>query len=59
MLSLIITLAIVGFVVYLVTTFIPMPPIFKTVIYVIVALVLIVYLMGVLGLADLPVPRVR
>jgi predicted membrane channel-forming protein YqfA (hemolysin III family) len=54
MISLIIVLALVGFIVYLITTYIPMPPVFKTVIYVIVAIVLILYLMRVLGIADVP-----
>jgi hypothetical protein len=36
-----------------------MPPIFKTVIYVVTALVLILYLMTAFGVADIPVPRLR
>jgi hypothetical protein len=59
MLGLILTLALIGFVVYLLTTYVPMPPIFKTVIYVIVAIFLIIYLMAALGIADIPVPRMR
>lgn len=59
MIALILTLAVVGLVVYLITTYIPMPPIFKTIIYVIVAIVLIVYLMRILGIADIPVPSLR
>jgi predicted membrane channel-forming protein YqfA (hemolysin III family) len=55
MIALIITLALVGLIVYLITTYIPMPPIFKTVIYVIVAVVLILYLMKVLGIGDIPI----
>jgi len=55
MIMLILTLAVVGFLVYLITTYIPMPPIFKTVIYVIVAIIVILYLMRVLGIADIPV----
>lgn len=57
MIALILTLALLGMIVYLVTTYIPMPNIFKTVIYVIVAVVLILYLMRVFGIADIPVPR--
>lgn len=57
MLMLILTLAIIGFVVYLITTYVPMPPIFKTIIYVIVAIILILYLMRVFGIADIPIPR--
>ncbi len=59
MLSLILTLALVGCLVYLITTYIPMPAVFKTAIYVICAVVIIVYLMRVLGIADLPIPKVR
>lgn len=59
MFSLILRLAVIGFVVYLITAYIPMPAVFKTVIYVIVAIVVILYLMRVFGIADLPLPRVR
>ncbi len=59
MIQLILLLAVVGFIVYLITTYIPMPQVIKTVIYVIVAVVLIIYLMGVLGVGDIPIPRLR
>ena len=59
MLSLILTLAIIGFIVYLLTTYVPMPAIFKTVIYVVVAVFVIVWLMGVLGVGDIPVPHLK
>lgn len=59
MLQLILVLALTGFVVYFITTYIPMPPVFKTAIYVVCAVVLIVYLMGVLGVSDVPIPRLR
>ena len=59
MIMLILVLAVCGFLVYLVTTYIPMPPIFKTVIYVIVAIALILYVLQAFGVADMPVPRVR
>lgn len=54
MISLIITLALVGLVVYLITTYIPMPSIFVTIIYVVVAICLILYLMRVFGIVDIP-----
>lgn len=57
MIELILVLAICGFLVYLITTYIPMPQPFKLVIYVIVAVVLILYLMRVFGIADIPIPR--
>jgi hypothetical protein len=59
MIGLILMLAILGFVVYLIQTYVPMPPVFKMVIYVVVAVVLILYLMRVFGIADIPVPQAR
>lgn len=59
MISLILTLAVVGFLVYLITTYIPMPSIFKTVIYAIVAIVVILYVLRLVGFVDLPVPHLR
>lgn len=54
MISLIITLALVGFVVWAVTTYIPMPEIFKYGIYAVVAIVLVLYIMRVFGISDIP-----
>lgn len=59
MIGLVLTLALLGLIVYLVTTYIPMPAVFKTIIYVIVAVVLIIYLMRVLGVGDIPIPQWR
>ncbi len=59
MIGLILTLALVGLIVWLITTYIPMPAPFKTIIYVIVAVCLILYLMSVFGIVDVPVPRLR
>lgn len=44
----ILVLALVGFLVWLITTYIPMPDIFKNVIMVAVAVLIIVWLIGVL-----------
>jgi len=55
MISLILTLAIVGFLVYLIITYIPMPAPFKTGIIVVVIILLILYLMRVFGIQDIPV----
>jgi len=54
MISLILVLALVGFVVYLITTYIPMPAPFKTGIIVVVVVLLILYLMRELGIQDIP-----
>jgi hypothetical protein len=50
--SLIVTIAIMGLVVYLVTTFIPMPAPFKKAIYVVAAVGLLFYLLYAFGLWD-------
>jgi hypothetical protein len=55
---LLLTLALVGFVIWMITQ-IPMPPLFRTGIYVIAAVCVIVYLMRVLGIVDIPLPHVR
>lgn len=52
LLYLVLELGIVGFIVYLITTYIPMPDIFKTVIYVIVAIAMIVLCLNSFGLLD-------
>jgi predicted membrane channel-forming protein YqfA (hemolysin III family) len=54
MIGLILAIALAGFLVYLVTTYIPMPPPFKMAIYVIVVVLLILYVMRVLGIQDVP-----
>jgi hypothetical protein len=58
MLSVVIMLAIVGLVIYLITTYIPMPQIMKTIILVIVALCVILWLMNIFGLGDIPIPHI-
>jgi hypothetical protein len=59
MISLILTLALAGLLVYLIVTFIPMPAVFRTVIMVVAAICLILYLMSAFGIVDVPVPHVR
>lgn len=57
MISLILGLALVGFLVYLITTYIPMADPIKKVIIVIVVIVMVLYVLRVLGVGDLPVPK--
>ena len=57
MIALILVLALVGFLVYAITTYIPMPPIFKNAIIVIVVIILILYLMRAFGINDIPLGR--
>jgi len=55
MISLVLTLALLGFVCWLVITYIPMPQPFKTGILVLVVILVILYLIRILGIADIPV----
>lgn len=57
MISLILTLAIVGLIVWAIVTYIPMPPVFKTAILVIAVVCVILYLIQVFGFTDIPLPR--
>lgn len=59
MIHLILFLAIVGVIVYFITTYIPMPAPFKTAIYIIVAICVIYYLLQVFNIGDLPLPGMR
>jgi hypothetical protein len=59
MITLILTLALLGFLVYVITTYVPMPDIFKKLIYVITAIVVVLYLLRAFGVGDIPVPQVR
>ena len=54
MITLIITIALVGFLVYALITYVPMPPLFRTAIVVVAVLLLILYVMRILGFQDIP-----
>lgn len=55
MITLILTLAVVGFLVWLIVTYIPMPDLFKKVIIVIVVILMVLYLLRMFGFHDIPV----
>jgi hypothetical protein len=59
--QLLIVLILIGVVLYLVNTLIPMDPKIKTIINVVVVVLVLLYLVQVFGLADIggPVPRLR
>ena len=59
MIQVLVVLVIVGLVLYLVQTYIPMAPPIKTVITVVVVLCLCLWLLQVFGVTDFPMPRVR
>ena len=63
MISLIVTLAIVGLIVWLVTAYIPMPEVFKKVIYVVAVVCVLLFVLRAFGILhstpihDVPVPQ--
>lgn len=63
MITLIVTLAVVGLLVWLITTYIPMPPAFKTTIIVVSVICVVLYVLqafGVMGHAhDISVPQIK
>ena len=59
MLTLILYLALVGFVVWLIVRYIPMPEVIRNVILAVVVVCMILYLLSALGIADMRLPRVR
>jgi peptidoglycan/LPS O-acetylase OafA/YrhL len=59
MINLILGLALLGLLVYLIITYIPMPAPFKNVIVVIAVVFLILIVMHAVGFVDIPVPRVH
>jgi hypothetical protein len=59
MIGLILGLAVVGLILYLVEKYIPMDPMIRTVIRVVVMVLVLLYLWRLFGLPDLPIPRYR
>lgn len=54
MISLIIAIAIIGFIVWAVITYIPMPALFKNAIVVIAVVLVLLYVLRALGFQDIP-----
>ncbi len=59
MIALLLTLVVIGVVLYLVETKIPMDDTIKVVIRVIVVVAVCLYLLSAFGVSDLPVPHFR
>ncbi len=59
MLVILITIILVGLILYLVEQFVPMAPPIQTVFRVVVVLFLLIWLLRIFGVADFPVPRMR
>lgn len=57
MIGLILTLALIGLILYLIETYIPMDQTIKLVIRIVIVVVVIYWLIGLFGIADLPLPR--
>ncbi len=57
MITLILSLALVGFLVWLIITYVPMPEPFKKAIIVIVVVLLVLYILNLLGFGDIPIKR--
>ena len=58
MITLLLMLALLGFLVFLIVTYIPMPDIFQKAIVVIAVVLVVLYLIQLFGV-DLPIPHVR
>ncbi len=59
MLAVILKLGVVGFVVWLIVTCIPMPDVIKKVIIVVVAIAIVLWLLSLFGFSDIPVPHLK
>ncbi len=57
MLMLILTLVVVGLLLYLVETYVPMSPPIQVVLRVVVVICLVLWLLRVFGIGDMAVPR--
>ena len=59
MIGIILTIALVGLVVWLITTYVPMPAPFKQIIMVVVVILLVLWLINVFGIVDIPLGHYR
>ena len=59
MIQLLVMLIVVGVVLYLINTYVPMAAPIKTIINVVVVLLVCLYLLSAFGLVDMPVPRLN
>jgi hypothetical protein len=59
MIGVILALVLVGVILYLIETYVPMDPAIKIVIRIVIVICLIYWLIGVFGIADVPIPRAR
>lgn len=59
MIGVLLTLIIVGVVLYLVEVYVPMSPPIKTILRIVVVLVVVIWLLQIFGLLNTPVPKLR
>jgi hypothetical protein len=59
MIGVILTIVLVGVILYLVETYVPMSPPFVTVLRIVVVVAIVLWLAQLFGLVDTPVPRLR
>ncbi len=59
MIGLILVLVIVGVCLYLVETYIPLDPVIRIVIRIVVVVCVVLYLLSAFGVGDVPIPHVR
>ncbi len=59
MIGVLLTLIVVGVILWLVQTYVPMAAPIKTVITVVVVIFLCLWLLQVFGIGDMPIPRLR
>jgi len=59
LIELVLTIAVVGFIVWLVITYIPMPQPIRMAIIVLVVVVVIFIILRAFGIGDIPLPRAR
>lgn len=59
MITVLIVLIIIGVLMYLVETYVPMAPPFKLIIRIVVILFVVLWLLRIFGIFDIPVPQAR
>ena len=59
MITLILTLALIGVLTWAVITYLPMPQGIKNLIVIIVIVLIVLYLIRIIGVGDIPIPTIR
>lgn len=59
MIELILVLVIIGVALYLIETYVPLDPVIKTIIRVVVVICIVLWLLQAFGVLNVPVPRLR